>query len=81
MKPLKENGAKFGINSNSVLKVLAGTWLDEVQGPKTPNFFDNLFWGGKEATIDKWAARTMRRMTESKARRISGDCNPNLKKA
>ena len=62
MKPRKENGALFGANSDEVLKVLAGTWLDNVEGPKTPNFFANLFGRGKEATIDKWAARTMRRM-------------------
>jgi len=55
-------GALFGANSDEVLKVLAGTWLKEVKGPKTPNFFDNLFQRGVQATIDKWAARTMRRM-------------------
>jgi len=62
MKPTKANGAKFGANSDAVLKVLSGTWLDSVEGPKTPNFFANLFGRGKEATIDKWAARTMRRL-------------------
>jgi hypothetical protein len=62
MKPTKENGAKFGANSDAVLKVLAGKWLDTVQGPKTPNFFNNLFGRGTDATIDKWAARTMRRL-------------------
>jgi len=62
MKPKKENGAKFGMNSDAVLKVLAGTWLDSVKGPKTPNFFDNLFGRGTDATIDDWAARTMRRL-------------------
>jgi hypothetical protein len=63
MKPTKaDNVTKFGQNSDEVLKVLAGTWMDEVQGPKTPNFFANLFGRGKEATIDLWAARTMRRL-------------------
>ena len=62
MKPVKENGAKFGRNSDAVLKVLAGTWLDKVEGPKTPNFFDNLFGKGTRATIDVWAGRTMRRL-------------------
>jgi hypothetical protein len=62
MKPRKENGAKFGMNSDAVLKVLAGTWLDSVEGPKTPNFFANLFKRGTDATIDMWAARTMRRL-------------------
>jgi hypothetical protein len=68
MKPTKANGAKFGFNSSKVLQVLAGTWLDEVKGPKTPNFFDNLFGRGKEATIDLWAARTMRRMGYDKVK-------------
>jgi len=62
MKPTKANGAKFGANSDAVLKVLTGTWLDSVEGPKTPNFFENLFGRGTDATIDKWAARTMRRL-------------------
>lgn len=62
MKPRKENGALFATNSDAVLKVLSGTWLDSVEGPKTPNFFDNLFGRGTRATIDKWAARTMRRL-------------------
>ena len=62
MKPTKANGAKFGFNSDAVLRVLTGTWLDEVQGPKTPNFFRNLFGRGTDATIDMWAARTMRRL-------------------
>lgn len=62
MKPTKANGTKFGVNSDAVLKVLAGKWLDTVEGPKTPNFFDNLFGRGTDATIDKWAGRTMRRM-------------------
>ena len=62
MKPLKSNGQKYGRNSDAVLKVLAGTWLDKVEGPKTPNFFDNLFGRGTKATIDVWAGRTMRRL-------------------
>jgi hypothetical protein len=62
MKPTKANGAKFGLNSNAVLKVLTGKWLDTAEGPKAPNFFDNLFGRGTKATIDKWAGRTMRRL-------------------
>jgi hypothetical protein len=62
MQPRKANGALYGINSDNVLKALAGTWIDEVKGPKTPNFFANLFGRGQEATIDKWAGRTMRRL-------------------
>jgi hypothetical protein len=62
MKPRKENGAKFGLNSDAVLKVFAGKWLEKTEGPKTPNFFDNLFGRGTRATIDKWAGRTMQRL-------------------
>jgi hypothetical protein len=62
MQPKKANGALYGRNSDAVLKVLAGTWLDSVEGPKTPNFFRNLFGRGTDATIDMWAARTMRRL-------------------
>jgi hypothetical protein len=62
MKPKKENGKYFYTNSDEVLKVLAGTWYDQVQGPKTPNFLRNLLGKGKDATIDLWAARTMRRL-------------------
>lgn len=60
--PKKDNGAKYGMNSDQVLKVLASTWAKELKGPKTANFSGNL--GGKtlEATIDMWAARTMRRL-------------------
>jgi hypothetical protein len=62
MKPTKANGKLYGFNSDAVLKVLAGSWLDNVEGPKTPNFFKNLFQRGTDATIDMWAARTMHRL-------------------
>jgi hypothetical protein len=62
MKPLKSNGTKFGLNSDAVLRVLADRWIQNVKGPKTPNLFNNLFNCGTDATIDMWAARTMRRL-------------------
>jgi hypothetical protein len=62
MKPTKANGKLYGFNSDAVLKVLSGSWLDNVEGPKTPNFFKNLFQRGTDATIDMWAARTMHRL-------------------
>jgi hypothetical protein len=63
MLPRKEaNNAKFGLNSAAVLKVLSDTWMEKNKGPKTANFNDNLFGRGQEATIDKWAARTMMRL-------------------
>ena len=60
--PKKANGAKFGMNSDQVLKVLAGTWPKELKGPKTGNFTGNLSGRTLQATIDMWAARTMRRL-------------------
>jgi hypothetical protein len=62
LKPVKSNGAKFGMNSDAVLRVLSDKWLQNVKGPKTPNFFANLFRKGTDATIDMWAARTMHRL-------------------
>jgi hypothetical protein len=62
LKPLKSNGTKFGLNSDAVLRVLSDKWLQNVEGPKTPNFFANLFKKGTDATIDMWAARTMHRL-------------------
>jgi hypothetical protein len=55
-------GALFGHNSLQVLKVLAHNWEDEAGGPKTPNFAANLSGRSLQATIDMWAARTMRRL-------------------
>jgi hypothetical protein len=50
------------MNSLPVLKVLAHTWHEEVGGPKTPNYAGNLSGKSLQATIDMWAARTMRRL-------------------
>jgi hypothetical protein len=60
--PKQQTGAKFNANSNAVLKVLAGTWLKEADAPKTPNFAGNLTGRTKEATIDVWAARHIKRL-------------------
>jgi hypothetical protein len=60
--PLKQNGAKYNSNSEQVLKVLAGKWLDEVGAPKTPNFAGNLTGRTLAATIDVWAARHLHRL-------------------
>jgi hypothetical protein len=59
--PLKENGAKFNANSRQVLRVLAATWAEKA-GIKTGQFADNLTGADSGATIDVWAARTVRRM-------------------
>jgi len=60
--PVQLHGPKFGFNSKAVLKVLANTWLGEAEGPKTPNYGGNLSGRTLQATIDMWAARTMRRL-------------------
>lgn len=60
--PTQSNGKKFGANSRSVLRVLDGSWAQEVQGPKTPNFAGNLSGETFEATIDVWAARLLHRL-------------------
>ena len=62
MVPRQSNGKKFNANSMQVLKVLAGTWLEETGAPKTPNFAGNLSGRTLEATIDVWAARFLRRL-------------------
>jgi hypothetical protein len=60
--PVQRNEAQFGMNSLPVLKVLAHTWHQEVGGPKTPNYSGNMSGRTLQATIDMWAARTMRRL-------------------
>jgi hypothetical protein len=60
--PLRSNGKKFNSNSHAVLKVIAGTWLDNRKSPKTPNFAGNLTGRTLQATIDVWAARHLREL-------------------
>lgn len=60
--PKKATGKKFGMNSKSVLKVLDRSWLQGVQGPKTPNFTGNLSGTTFKATIDVWAMRLLSRL-------------------
>lgn len=60
--PTSSKGRKFGFHSKSVLRVLDGSWLQNVKGPKTPNFTGNLTGSTFEATIDVWAMRALHRM-------------------
>jgi hypothetical protein len=60
--PLRENGKKYNANSTKVLHTIYGNWLEMTQGPKTPNFAGNITGRTFEATIDVWAARTLRRI-------------------
>jgi predicted GNAT family acetyltransferase len=62
LTPLKDNGKGYNANSRAVLRALAGTWLAETKGPKTPNFAGNLAGTTFEATIDVWAARFLHRL-------------------
>lgn len=63
--PLRGNGKKFNANSAKVLQALYGNWLQVTKGPKTPNFAGNLTGRTLQATIDVWAARTVRRLLYS----------------
>jgi hypothetical protein len=60
LTPTRSNGKKFNANSLAVLKVISGTWLSEATAPKTPNFAGNLTGRTLQATIDVWAARSIR---------------------
>lgn len=66
--PLRANGKKYNANSQKVLHVLYGLWLDQTVGPKTPNFAGNLTGRTLKATIDVWAARNLRRLLYEGAR-------------
>jgi len=57
--------AKYGMHSFAVLDVLAGTWLEDVGGPKVKNFLSNLTGEGHDATIDIWATRFLMRLGQS----------------
>ena len=59
---VRENEKQFGQNSDQVLRVLSGTWAEEVRGLKTQQFAKNLAGTDHGATIDVWASRTMKRL-------------------
>jgi ubiquinone/menaquinone biosynthesis C-methylase UbiE len=62
LAPRQSNGKLYGMHSVPVLQVMAGKWLTENTGPKTLQFVKNLLGVHHGATIDVWAARTMRRL-------------------
>jgi hypothetical protein len=62
LEPRQSNGKLYGMHSVPVLQVMAGKWLTENTGPKTLQFVKNLLGVHHGATIDVWAARTMRRL-------------------
>ena len=60
--PTRDNGKLYGANSLPALKAVTDTWLEGKLTPKTPQFAMNLNGDSLEATIDVWAARTLRRI-------------------
>jgi hypothetical protein len=67
--PTKSSGKRFEMNSRAVMRVLDGSWLQQVKGPKTPNFTGNLTGSTFEATIDVWAARLLHRLSNEGQKR------------
>lgn len=61
-KPTGEK-IKFGFHTRAVMRVLDGSWMQQVEGPKTPNFTGNLTGATFQATIDVWAARLLHRLS------------------
>lgn len=62
--PKRENGKMFGMASEQIAQILAETWGDKAHGdaPKTKNYYQNIMGRTFAATIDVWAARTLRRL-------------------
>ena len=62
----KATGELFNSNSPAATEALLGIFRDVKQGrsPKTLNFVKNILDIGDEATIDVWAARYLRDLTE-----------------
>jgi hypothetical protein len=69
--PVRENGKMFGMATRGIQQILAESWGDKVAGdaPKTKNYYQNIMGRTIEATIDVWAARTLRRL----ANEVVGD--------
>lgn len=62
--PKRENGKMFGMATTGIVQILGERWGDKQMGdaPKTKNYYQNIVGRTIEATIDVWAARTMRRL-------------------
>jgi DNA-binding transcriptional MerR regulator len=65
--PLRENGKQFGMASAGIQQILAEEWGDKVRGdaPKTKNYYQNIMGRTFDATVDVWAARTLRRLANN----------------
>ena len=62
MQPRRRNKGLYGANSTQLLKALSHRWIANKMTPKTPQFAMNLNGDNLEATIDIWAARTLRKI-------------------
>lgn len=60
--PVRKNGGKYGVHTDRIFQIMAGTWEQETPAPKAPNFTGNLKGTRRTATIDVWAARFLRRL-------------------
>jgi predicted DNA-binding transcriptional regulator AlpA len=60
----KENAKLFGMNSKRLMTSMVDLWRKVEKGtaPKARNFSGNLIGFSNRATIDVWAARTLRRL-------------------
>ena len=62
----KGNMVQYGMNSNLLLKALSRRWAsDQMElyvSAKAPQFSKNIEGDFTQATIDVWAARTLRRI-------------------
>jgi hypothetical protein len=65
--PRKSNGTQFGMATDGILRILHDGWSDKKPGdaPKTKNYYQNIVGRTWRATIDVWAARTLRRLTDN----------------
>jgi hypothetical protein len=61
---LQETGKLYGMNSRNLMLGMLDMWrnLEPGQAPKARNFSGNLIGFADQATIDVWAARTLRRL-------------------
>lgn len=53
---------KYGMHGERIMRVFARKWADSDKGPKVSQFLKNLTGEDHGATVDVWAARTLRRL-------------------
>lgn len=62
LKPRRDNGKLFGFHGLRLLQVFTGRWLENNQGPKVRQFYENLAGKSFAPTIDIWIARQLHRL-------------------